>query len=80
MSRHLLIVYSSEVLVYERSIYLNRCKAVLKTLDEFNHKWHKNEYFTKMSFLKKIYVYFFKHNMFFVCKLIVLFLRKVGKL
>lgn len=80
MIKHLLIVYSSEILIYNRDIYLKRCKNILKELDNIDSNWIKNKYFLKMSFLKKLYVYLFKNKCFYVCKIIMIILRKVGRL
>jgi len=80
MIRHLLIVYSSEILIYKKNIYKNRCIDVLNELNSFNANWINNKYLKEMSILKKTYVFLFRKRMFFICKLIVIILRKVGRI
>lgn len=78
--KHLLITYSTEIIIYEKNIYVERFNNVINVLNKINCKWYKNKYFQSQSIFKKIYVWFFRKKMFSVCKFIVFILRKVGKI
>ena len=67
--KHLLIVYSTEILPFGSKIYKNRCKKVLEYLKNINKQWDKNKYLKKSSLTTRIYVKLFKHKFFYLCKL-----------
>ncbi len=69
--KHLLVVYSSEILPFGRDVYYNRCLDVLKYLKSKNEKWFVNNYLKKASFKSQIYVMLFRHKLFKICKLLI---------
>lgn len=71
--RHLILVYSSEILPFARDIYAPRCERVLKYLENINKKWYNNKYIKKSSKLTRIYVYMFKMKCFHLCKIALKF-------
>lgn len=71
--KHLLLVYSTEILIFKSNIYNLRCKNVLKYLKNINPKWYKNKYLKASSILTRIYVYMFKMKMFYLCKMALKF-------
>lgn len=70
--KHLLIVYSTEILKFSNKIYKNRCINVLKYLDYNNKAWYKNSYLKDSSILTRVYVSLFRHKLFFLCKISLL--------
>lgn len=70
--KHLLLVYSTEILPFEATIYRKRCKKVLKYLNGINSKWYKNKYLKKSAMATRIYVKLFRLNLFFCCKILLL--------
>ena len=73
--KHLLIVYSTEILSFKPRIYKKRCNKVLDYLNQVNKKWNKNKYLKNSAFLTRIYVGIFKYRMFVLCKLALKFKR-----
>lgn len=67
--KHLLIVYSTEILPYSKGIYYKRCERVLKYLEGNNSKWFENEYLKKASAATKVYVWLFRKKLFYLCKI-----------
>lgn len=78
--RHLLITYSTEILIYEKDIYYDRCNKVNNYLFQLNNNWINNEYLKQQNVLKKIYVYLFYKRKYYVCKLIVKILKRSNKI
>lgn len=67
--KHLLIVYSTEILPYGKDIYYKRCERALEYLEAINSKWFENVYLKKTSALTKVYVWLFRKKMFYLCKI-----------
>lgn len=78
--RHLLIVYSTEIVIYKKDIYLSRCDRVNKYLMDVDSNWKKNKYLHDYGLFKRLYVSFFSHRFYFSCKFMVFVLRKVGRI
>lgn len=70
--KHLLIVYSSEILLYNKKIYYNRCLNVLNYLNNLNKLWYENCYIKKLSFKARLYIFLFRKKLFKICKYIIL--------
>lgn len=68
--KHLIITYSTELLIYDKKIYKERLKNAVKYMNEKFPNWTKNYYFNKEPFSKKIYVYAIKNEVYFIPKLI----------
>ncbi len=69
--KHLLIVYSSEILPYGKKIYYNRCNRVLDFLNNNNSNWYHNDILKKSSFKSRIYVLLFRKRFFKICNFLV---------
>ena len=69
--KHLLIVYSTEILPFRAEIYKPRCNKVLDYLDNLNSKWYRNTYLKKSAITTKIYVHLFRLKLFFICKILL---------
>lgn len=67
--RHLILVYSSEILPFDKDIYKPRAERVLKFLGNLNKNWTKNIYLKKSSILTKVYVWLFRNKFYKFCKL-----------
>lgn len=78
--RHLLIVYSTEIIEFGRKIYKDRFDKVNNILNEMDKEWTSNKYLKEQSFLKKIFIYLFKNKMYFLCKIIILIMKESGKI
>lgn len=63
--KHLLIMYSTEILIYSRNIYAPRLKKAIKCISEKYPDWEKNIYFLKESMLKRIYLRLIKYRLYF---------------
>ncbi len=74
--KHLLIVYSTEILKFNKKIYKDRCKHVLEYLNTNYKEWEKNKYLMKTPILTKIYIYMFKRKLFMLCKIALLFKKR----
>lgn len=77
--RHLLLVYSTEILPYSKEIYKIRCVKVLEYLNNINSKWYKNKYLKQSALSTKIYVGIFKRRLFKVCKTCLKVIDMKGK-
>lgn len=77
--RHLLLVYSTEILPYKPYIYKDRCIKVLKYMNNVNPKWYKNQYLKKSANATKIYVLIFRMKLFGLCKICLKIIDKKGK-
>ena len=74
--KHLLLVYSTEILPFSSKVYKSKCKKVIKYLNNINDKWKKNIYIKKSSIKTQIYIYLFRKKFFLICKLLLIFKRK----
>lgn len=68
--KHLILVYTSEILLYNKKIYYNRCLNVLDYLNNLNAKWYENYYYKTSSAKSRIYIFLFRKKMFLGCKVI----------
>lgn len=69
--KHLLITYSTEILLYGKEIYYNRCLKVLEKLNSINNDWKSNKYLKKSAITTRIYVKLFRLKQFLLCKLLL---------
>lgn len=69
--RHLILVYSTEILPFTKDIYKNRCHRALEYISNINKKWYKNKYLKQSPITSKIYVWLFRKRLFLLCKLIL---------
>ena len=68
--KHLIITYSSELLIFDKKIYAERLKKAINYMNEKFPSWIKNCYFKKEPISKRIYVYAIKNKVYFIPKLI----------
>ena len=69
--RHLIMVYSREIMIFDKSIYLPRCLRVLEFLNEIDNNWINNKYLKESSKFSQLFAKFYKKKMFRTCKLII---------
>ena len=69
MIRHLLLVYSTEILIYSSNIYKGRLNKALKTVENYNKKWIKNKYLKNDGIFTRVYLFLLKQRLFWLCKI-----------
>ena len=74
--KHLLLVYSTEILPFKAEIYKERCKNVLKYLNKINVKWYENKYLKSSAKITRLYVWLFRKKLFKLCKISLKFKRR----
>ena len=78
--RHLLIVYSAEIIGFKRKIYKDRFDKVNCILNDLDEKWIQNKYLNEQNILKRFFVFLFKHKMYFSCKIIINIMRGLRRI
>ena len=78
--RHLLIVYSTEIIEFGKKIYVERFNNVNNVLENLSNNWTKNKYLKEQSFPKRIYVHLFKKRQYSLCKIIIMIMKGTGKI
>ncbi len=78
--RHLLIVYSTEIVEYGKDIYVKRFDDVNKVLNELDSNWINNKYLIEQSFLKRTFVNLFRRRQYSLCKIIINVMKGTGKI
>lgn len=74
--RHLVIGWSMDILRYDSNIYLNRCRRVIKYLNNLDKKWIKNKYLKQCSFKPRVFAWLYYYHLFYICKLMILIRKK----
>lgn len=77
--KHLLVMYSREILIFNKDIYKPRCERVIKYLNELNNKWYENKYLKESRVATRVYVWLLRHKMYLPCKGICYVASKVLK-
>ena len=65
-----------EILIYDSNIYLNRCRRVIKYLNNLDKKWIKNKYLKQCSFKPRVFAWLYYYHLFYICKLMILIRKK----
>lgn len=69
--KHLLMMYSIEILPFSRKIYKERLNKALNLMEDKFPNWFKNEYLKKKSILIKIYLFLLKNRLYGINKFLV---------
>lgn len=69
--RHLVLVFSTEILIFPQKIYKQRCEKVLSYLKDYNVKWEKNIYLKESPITSRVFVKLFKYKRYKICSFIV---------
>lgn len=78
--KHLLVAYSSELLKYQRKIYVSRIKKAFEIMNEKYPSWEKNEYYKNEKKSTKIFLGFMKSNLYFLGKIFCYTIPKISLL
>lgn len=73
--RHLIMVYSTEIMKYKKDIYMPRCNRVLNFLDKMDAEWARNRYLKESSLSSRIFAWLYLNRKFNICKLMI----KIGR-
>lgn len=71
--RHLIMVYSREIMIFDKSIYIPRCNRVLDFLNQMDNNWINNKYLKESSKLSRLFAKLYKAKMFTICKIVIKF-------
>ena len=69
--RHLIMVYSREIMIFDKSIYKSRCLRVLDFLEKMDNNWIQNKYLKESSKFSRIFAKLYKKKMFKTCKMVI---------
>ncbi len=66
--QHLLVMYSSEILIYSKDIYKDRLIKAVSWINEKFPEWKNNKYLMNEGISKRVYVNLLDRKMFKACK------------
>lgn len=67
--KHLLIMYSTEIIKFNKKIYKPRIRKALNCINEKFPNWNQNIYLQREPIYTKIYLTFLKHKLYFLLRI-----------
>ena len=71
------VCYAATINAYKAGVDSSTVKCFVSDFNSSHRKWNKNRYYKRMSYFRRVYLFFVRHNFILPCKLIVWLYTKV---